>query len=375
MPTTSRSKWRRRVAAPLAAVSVAVVTAVLGVVHAQPAAAAVGDVHWFVSNDLGSVGPWDVYQQLRRPDGTFASQVRVTGQAGVVQGNSYSVSAVKVLGRMHLFVATNVPGCVTCSRNGVLLYSMQNADGTWPAWTSILTQVGTGISHVVAAAVGFELHVVVDGPGRGEDTNTLLHSVRDVSTGQWRPFEEFTSYAAPSNLPKLLAVAGTSSGVLHVVVNGPRVNGIERMFHTYRSPSGAWSNWANILGETGRPWAAIDNPAYGPNKLIAAAVGNEVHLLYENHGVIFHTIRLSNGSWLPFGNMSGVTGLNRYDFEKLSATALGINGDLLVAGLHAPGNDLRYTVRRADGSWDGWISGPAAPTSIDAIGELTVASG
>jgi hypothetical protein len=363
------------VAAPLAAASVAVVTAVLGVVHAQPASAAVGDVHWFMSNDLGNLGPWDVYQQLRRPDGTFASRVKVTGQAGVVRGNNYSISAVKALGRMHLFMAADTLGCTTCPRNGALHYSMQNADGTWPAWTTILTRAGNIIPHVVAAAVGFELHVVVTGPPRGENTVTLLHSVRDVSTGQWRAFEEFASYPAHANAPRLLAAAGTSSGLLHVVVNGSPASGPERMLHTVRSPNGAWSTMTNILGETGRPWTATDNPPYGPRKLIAAAVGNEVHLLYENFGVIFHTIRGTNGSWLRFGNMSTVTGLARNDFERLSATALGLNGDLIVAGIHTPANDLRYTIRRADGSWAAWTSNPSAPTSTADIGHLVVASG
>ncbi|WP_203781698.1 hypothetical protein [Paractinoplanes rishiriensis] len=362
-------------AAPLAAACVAVVTAVLGVVHAQPAAAAVGDVHWFLSNDRGNLGPWDVYQHLRRPDGTFASRVRVTAQAGVVQGNNYSLSAVKLLGRMHLFMSADTLGCVTCPRNGALHYSMQNADGTWPAWTTILAQTGNIIPHVVAAAVGAELHVVVTGPPRGENTVTLLHSVRDFATGQWRPFQEFASFASHANSPRLMAAAGTSSGLLHVVVNGSPASGPERMLHTVRSPNGTWSTMANILGETGRPWTATDNPPYGPRKLVAAAVGSEIHLLYENFGVIFHTIRGTNGSWLPFGNMSTVTGLARNDLEKLSATALGLNGDLLVAGVHGPANDLRYTIRRANGSWDAWTSNPLAPTSIDDIGKLVVASG
>lgn len=356
--------------APLATVFVAVATAVLGVVYAMPASAAAGDTHWFILNDAGSAGPWDVYQQIGHPDGSFNGRVRISAQTGRVSGiiPNHGVSAVRVGGRMHLFVTTVVDGCSICTDPGLLLYSMQNTDGTWPAWKSILMQPEGGM-NVVATNVAGQLHVVVVAPPQENGDTRILHSVKQAN-GQWLPFGDLTAYAGnPGDISYQLALAGMPNGELHVLVTGRS----EKILHTVRSADGSWSKWANILGHTGRAWAK-DNPAYGPNELVAAAVGADLHLLFENNGVIYHTIRYPAGNWLGWGNMSRVTGLNRYDLSEWSATGYS-NGTLVVGGVHSGANDLRRTMRHSDaefGSWDPWTS-TAVPTSARAIGGVFLA--
>lgn len=358
--------------ASLAAATVGVVTAVLGVVHALPASAAAGDAYWFMLNDAGNVGPYDVYAQALRANGEFSAQAKISSQTGQVVGNSYSISVVKLGGRLHLFAATATVASATGPRNGDLLYAMQNSNGTWPDWTRIYRRSGT-ISHVVAANVAGQLHVVITGPWIGNRA-TILHSVKQ-SNGQWSAFGDLTAFAGDPGARNSyhLAVAGTPSGLLHVLVDGPLAQGRERINHTVRWTDGSWSTWGSIVGDTGRPWSS-DNPAWGPNKLTAAAVGDDVHLLFENNGVVYHTIRHTDGNWLPFGNMSNATGLNRYDFAKLSATGFAGNGNLLVAGVHSPANDLRYTIRRANGSWDWWTSTRDKPgDNVSDISDMFVA--
>jgi hypothetical protein len=365
VPTFARRY--RRIVALLAVAIVAVVT----VSHAPPASAAAGDAYWFMLNDAGNVGPYDVYAQALRADGQFSGQLNISWQTGQVVGNSHSISAVRLGGRLHVFAATATVASPTGPRNGDLLYAMQNSDGTWPDWTRIYRRPGA-IAHVVAANVAGQLHVVITGPWNGNRA-TILHSVKQ-SNGQWSTFSDLTTFAGNPGARNSyqLAVAGTPSGLLHVLVDGPLAQGKEKINHTVRWPDGSWSTWGSIVGDTGRPWSS-DNPAWGPNKLTAAAVGDDVHLLFENNGVVYHTIRHTDGNWLPFGNMSAATGLNRYDFAKLSATGFASNGNLLVAGVHSPANDLRYTIRRPNGSWDWWTSNQDKPSdNVSDISDMFV---
>jgi hypothetical protein len=64
-------------------------------------------------------------------------------------------------------------------------------------------------------------------------------------------------------------------------------------------------------------------------------------------GKIWHTIRHADGSWTPFGDVTGVAG-SPGTFKDV-ATA-GVAGELQLAGITVDGN-ISHTIRDSDGGW------------------------
>lgn len=80
--------------------------------------------------------------------------------------------------------------------------------------------------------------------------------------------------------------------------------------------------------------------------------GSELNLLGFALPIIWHTIRFSNGSWAPFGNVNAVAGPPD-GFVAVAAAA--VTGELHVAaltqGAFGAGGTIWHAIRHTDGTW------------------------
>ena len=124
--------------------------------------------------------------------------------------------------------------------------------------------------------------------------------------------------------------------LLHL--SGVTTNG--RLWHTIRVPNGAWYPFGDVEGQAGDGGFIVDDDLQN--------VGNEVHLCAVNSsGRLWHTIRRANGSWFPFGDVESQTG-DRGSFTRVGIAE--VNGELHVCGITSDGH-IWHTIRRANGTW------------------------
>ena len=141
---------------------------------------------------------------------------------------------------------------------------------------------------------------------------------------------------SPPEKGNLLHISGTTSD--------------GKLWHSIRFPSGSWSSFGDVEGQTG-DGGFITNIAL-------QGIGNVIHLCAVNDsGSLWHTIRHADGSWSPFGDIKKVAG-NQGKFINVSCAEGG--GKLQVCAVTSDGN-LWHTIRHADGSWSpfGDVEGPA----------------
>jgi hypothetical protein len=118
------------------------------------------------------------------------------------------------------------------------------------------------------------------------------------------------------------------------------INAAGRLWHTIRFTDGSW-----------QPFGDVEIPAGEKGDLAdvgIAAVGPALHLVaVTTTGRLWHTIRFADGSWQPFGDVEIPVG----EMGDLARVAVaGVGPTLHLVAINTAGR-LWHTIRFADGSW------------------------
>ncbi|MEG4087259.1 hypothetical protein, partial [Microcoleus sp. POL10_C6] len=145
------------------------------------------------------------------------------------------------------------------------------------------------------------------------------------------PDNELDNIPRGTPLPTVLAYQEKGS-LLHI--SGTTSDG--KLWHSIRFPSGSWSSFGDVEGQTGDRGFITDVALQG--------ISDVIHLCAINSsGSLWHTIRQADGSWSPFVDVKVAAG-NRGNFVNMSCA--GGDGKLQVCAVTSDGN-LWHTIRHA----------------------------
>jgi hypothetical protein len=196
----------------------------------------------------------------------------------------------------------------TChAPSGRLWHTIQMADGSWPfAFGDVEAQMKPDLGNVFRAACAadqlFNLHVCAI-----DAKGVLWHTIRKVD-GSWQPsFGDVKAATKTKNLratPRV-ACATNQVGDLHVCV----IDDHGGLWHTIRMADGSWPfAFGDVQAETRK---VGPNPGIGPTPFVACATNTagDLHVCaIDVNGGLWHTIRMADGSWpFAFGDVLAVT--------------------------------------------------------------------
>ncbi len=183
-----------------------------------------------------------------------------------------------------------------------------------------------------------------------------VYLAQQRTNGTWRNYENLhtTTQAGPLGAPVEHVAAVWADNTLQILaVAGGRV------WHTLRKPNGSWQPWGDVTGVVG----SISNP----NQLSLSATASGLEVLTFSDGLLKHTLRRPDGSWSAWGNVYGETG-SLTGATRVTSAATGTGLEVIVVA----GGKLWHTVRYSNGSWHSWgdvysvVGGLGSPTDITA---------
>ncbi|MFI2611077.1 polymorphic toxin-type HINT domain-containing protein [Kitasatospora sp. NPDC018619] len=158
------------------------------------------------------------------------------------------------------------------------------------------------------------------------------------ANGTWRNYENLhtTTQAGALTAPVEHVAAAWADNTLQIMtVAGGRI------WHTLRKADGSWQPWGDVTGVVG--------PIADPNQLSLSATASGLEVLTLSDGVLKHTVRKPNGQWEAWGNVYGETG-SLTGATRITSAATGTGLEVMVIA----GDKLWHTIRYADASWQKW---------------------
>jgi len=280
-----------------------------------------------------------LWHTIRQANGIWLPFANVEGEAG--EHGDFSKVACASAGILHLCGITS---------KGHLWHTIREASGAWSAFGDVEGQTGEigDFVDVACAVVGTQLHVCsITSDGR------LRHAIREVN-GAWSSFGNVEGQTGEIGDFVSVACHGSCSAQLHVC--GVTSNG--RLWHTIREVNGAWSAFGDVEGQTGDRGSFIDvgiteRPVNFPEN---ASQICELHMCaVASDGHLWHTIRQENGAWSSFGDVEGQAG-DRGNFVNIACS--NVDDPNLASEwfpIHAAGTTtdgrLWHTIRWTNGTW------------------------
>ncbi len=224
---------------------------------------------------------------------------------------------------------------------GRLFHTTRNPAGQWTAFDDLEAQAGDRgfFGSIDCDAVGTDLHLVGEAAsGAGGWKFGIWHAMR-ARGGGWTQFGDVERAAsAPPGDRQPISVAGVA-GELHVCLTDG--NGV---WHAVRRADGNWTPFGDVVAATGSSFQFVVS-------IDCAGVNDELHVVVTadqgGRREVFHAVRSADGSWTPFGSVSGQVGITAGG--ALSCT--GLNGSLHVLSGGTFGLVAR-TSRHSDGTWE-----------------------
>ncbi|MFF5707234.1 transglycosylase family protein [Streptomyces sp. NPDC012794] len=270
----------------------------------------------------------DVYHASRMTDGSWTSFQPLNGYGGAAFFNASQESIAATPDGSTQTLATG--------SDGNLYHTARYSNGTWTAWAPLpgyggaaafgakdqaITGMGSGDAHVMAI---------------GNDSK--IYQNTRFKNGTWAGWTPVGAWQA-----KKIATAGLPDGSTQTLIVGNDGN----LYHATRSVEGTWTGWNAVAGLGTAPTFQAGQIA------IAGLPNGDTQLLATgNDGLVYHNVRLANGTWQGWSKVDGYGGAPSFAATSLAITGMP-NGDTQML---AVGNDGKtyHAARYAAGNWQGW---------------------
>jgi hypothetical protein len=244
-----------------------------------------------------------VVHTIRSISGSWTPFGDVLSVAQAPGGNVFSIAAAQVNGQLQVAAAIQRISPPIISIDKEFWRTIRGATGAWRQFEN----VGGSFDDVACTEAGGQFHFCgTTFDSQGIRQNLLEHALRP-SGGSFTPFGDVRGVVLAENpgsmdpgLFHLVSCAGFA-GELHVCAISSG-----RLFHTVRRTNGTWFPFGDVVGVV-----VAENPGspqpVGLGNISCAIVNGELHVIcVDNAGMPWHTIRRADGTWFPFGNMRDV---------------------------------------------------------------------
>jgi hypothetical protein len=239
---------------------------------------------------------------------------------------------------------------VATNTAGSLLHAIRYPNNTWTPYGDVKAVIGWDpgpLSNAEAQATQNVFnHVVARGPN-----GRLYHTIR-YGTG-WTPFGDVNwATGAPDSLQFTTVGVANVNDELHVCATDASGG----VWHAIRSENGGWTQFGNVLWQTGGP--PDGSPVVDVD---CAGIGSAMHIaMVTQSGGLYHSYRFSGG-WQGLGDVQSVVG---YIGQATKVTIANFNTHLDLNVVTASGAAF-HTIRQAEDSWAPWKTPPQNGTVPD----------
>jgi hypothetical protein len=180
----------------------------------------------------------------------------------------------------------------------------------------------------------------------GIGVNGLLYHNLRAGSGSWTGWRAVPGFPGAASE---VAGAGLPDGSAQFVAVGLS-DGL--VYHAVRDAAGNWTAWRPLPGAGGAA-----NFAASKVSIAGQSDGSaQVTALGRGNGYIYHTVRDAAGNWSAWQALPGAGGANVFGAYDVAITDGGSKSAQVVAvGVNRL---LYHNVRRADGTWSGWVVVP-----------------
>ncbi|GHO84945.1 hypothetical protein [Dictyobacter formicarum] len=233
-----------------------------------------------------------------------------------------------------------------CGRatDGRLYHTIRFPSGSWQSSFGIINdQESNGrflrFIDVDCAGIVDSLHVTAL-----ERSGIIWHTIR-FPNGTWEgAFGNVNDQESNGSALRFTNVscAGTASNTLHVTA----LTRFGAIWHTIRFSNGSWqSSFGNVNDQES------NGNALSFTDVDCATIGENLHVCaIDRNGILWHTIRFANGTWQSFfGNVNDQES-NGKTLRFTSVGCASIGGDLHVTATDRNGV-LWHTIRFSNGTW------------------------
>jgi hypothetical protein len=276
-----------------------------------------------------------------------------TGVMGLsLLGGKFPAPTPTLHAQFPLAMTDQLHAC-TRATDGQLFHTIRFASSWQSFFGNVNAQESNGnslrFSDVDCSGIGGNLHVTAiakDG--------TIWHTIRFASS--WQSF--FGNVNAQESNGSLLrfsevSCAGTANNNLHVTA----IDQTGIIWHTIRFASSWQSSFGNVNAQESNGnslrFSSVD----------CATIGDDLHVTaVDQTGIIWHTIRFSNGTWVSgFGNVNNQeSNGSSLRFSNVGCAAIGDN--LHVTAVDQNGT-IWHTIRFSNGSWQSFFGSVNAQES------------
>ena len=287
----------------------------------------------------------NLHHSIERRDFLTKGLMLGTGVMGLgLVGGKLPVSSTHPRTQFPLAMTDQLHACVRAT-DGQLFHTIRFANSWQSFFGNVNAQESNGsnlrFSDVDCSGIGGNLHVTAiarDG--------IIWHTIRFANS--WQSF--FGNVNAQESNGSLLrfsevGCAGTDNNNLHVTA----VATDGTIWHTIRISN----SWQSSFGNVNAQESNGGSLRFG--SVDCATIGEDLHVTaVDQNGIIWHTIRFSNGTWVSgFGNVNNQEsngGILR--FSNVGCTAIG--EDLHVTAVDQNGI-IWHTIRFSNGIWQSFF--------------------